>query len=337
MSFENPIYARILLFGLVAAGLWGFLLYLLRRARSPWAWAARLPFIVLLGLSLALAAHAWWFNNRRQPRPLKRGLYPGLTYERAVGRLGDGAPYVAHIAEFSLDQYRLGIAAVPRDRGQLAAALPSHLLREDSRARLLINGDFYGPWKDRGPQDYEPHIGDAVDTSTPCIHRGTQISKGANDARPDALLYVVKGGNRPEISTRREMTRAWEELDLAVGGIGPLVGNGAVLPPKGTVIFHGRRHPRSVIALDRQARKVTFIVIDGRQPGYSAGMTWRETAEFAITRGAHGALMLDGGGSSALVLREENGRPRVLNWPIHNTIPGRERPIANAVVVYPVE
>ncbi len=120
---------------------------------------------------------------------------------------------------------------------------------------------------------------------------------------------------------------------MAVSGAGLLVRNSRAQPGRGTPEFGLMRHPRSVVALSADRKMLYFLVIDGRQPGYSAGMTWAETADFAIAHGADLALMLDGGGSSTLAAME-NGQPRILNCPIHNTIPGRQRPIANALVVY---
>ena len=41
------------------------------------------------------------------------------------------------------------------------------------------------------------------------------------------------------------------------------------------------------------------------------------------------AIELDGGGSATLVTEGEDGQPEVLSSPIHQRIPGRERPVAN--------
>jgi hypothetical protein len=45
-------------------------------------------------------------------------------------------------------------------------------------------------------------------------------------------------------------------------------------------------------------------------------------------------MALDGGGSSTMVFEEDNGEPVILNSPIDNYIPGRERPVANHFGVY---
>ena len=76
------------------------------------------------------------------------------------------------------------------------------------------------------------------------------------------------------------------------------------------------------------------IAVDGRQPNYSEGVNLAELAEIAIEYGAYTALNLDGGGSTTLVIEGESGRPELLNSPIDNRIPGRERPVENHLGIY---
>ena len=77
-------------------------------------------------------------------------------------------------------------------------------------------------------------------------------------------------------------------------------------------------------------RRMFWLVVDGRQPGYSEGVTFRELAGLCREAGAWEALALDGGGSSTLVAGEPGHVPRVLNCPIHGKHPpGIERPVAN--------
>jgi exopolysaccharide biosynthesis protein len=45
--------------------------------------------------------------------------------------------------------------------------------------------------------------------------------------------------------------------------------------------------------------------------------------------GAQCAMNVDGGGSSTMVEDGADGSPRILNSPIDNYIPDRERPVAN--------
>jgi exopolysaccharide biosynthesis protein len=74
--------------------------------------------------------------------------------------------------------------------------------------------------------------------------------------------------------------------------------------------------------------------VDGRQPFYSEGITLNELARLMISLGAQDAMNLDGGGSSTMVVASKDGQPRILNSPIDNYIPGRERPVANHLGVY---
>ncbi|RMD98315.1 MAG: phosphodiester glycosidase family protein, partial [Calditrichaeota bacterium] len=64
---------------------------------------------------------------------------------------------------------------------------------------------------------------------------------------------------------------------------------------------------------------------DGRQEGYSAGMSLFELAEFMRGLGCTEAINLDGGGSTTLVVAS-----RVVNRPSDKT---GERPVANALLL----
>jgi exopolysaccharide biosynthesis protein len=88
-------------------------------------------------------------------------------------------------------------------------------------------------------------------------------------------------------------------------------------------------NPRTALGIDRTGRRVWLAVIDGRQPGYSMGMTTAQTGELLRALGAVSAINLDGGGSSALALRNADGTVRVLNRPSDKT----ERPVANALAL----
>ena len=53
-----------------------------------------------------------------------------------------------------------------------------------------------------------------------------------------------------------------------------------------------------------------------------------------IDQGAHMAMSMDGGGSSTMVIEGDDGLPEILNSPIDNYIPGRERPVGNHLGIY---
>ncbi|WP_182187750.1 phosphodiester glycosidase family protein [Pectinatus frisingensis] len=62
--------------------------------------------------------------------------------------------------------------------------------------------------------------------------------------------------------------------------------------------------PRTAIG-QRRDGTVLFLVIDGRQPGYSLGATLRDVQDILYEQGAYTAANLDGGSSSTLYLNGE--------------------------------
>jgi hypothetical protein len=118
----------------------------------------------------------------------------------------------------------------------------------------------------------------------------------------------------------------------AISGGPLLVNNGRVQPVQvprslGMMSYEFRsmreRHPRS--ALGWNDRFFFLIQVDGRQPGYSIGMTLEELGAFALQQlGCKYAMNLDGGVSSVLWA---DGRVR------NSPAAGDERDVANALVI----
>ena len=81
------------------------------------------------------------------------------------------------------------------------------------------------------------------------------------------------------------------------------------------------RAPRSAVGLTRDNRLV-FFTIDGRQPGYSVGVTLQQLAEFMKNYGVVDGMNLDGGNSASMVVR---------GFTMNN--PLTERLINNAIII----
>jgi hypothetical protein len=84
------------------------------------------------------------------------------------------------------------------------------------------------------------------------------------------------------------------------------------------------RNPRTGVGLDAEGR-VLLVAVDGRQPGYSVGMSLLEFARQFKRLGAQWALNLDGGGSTTMWVKG-----RVINRP---SDPYGERPVSSALLV----
>jgi hypothetical protein len=92
--------------------------------------------------------------------------------------------------------------------------------------------------------------------------------------------------------------------------------------------------PRTAVGLDREDKTLTLLVVDGRRPDDSVGLTFKQMGDEMVKLGCDRAINLDSGGSSTLVIR--NGQ----HWPVINRpsdghdlpIPlSVERPVANAL------
>jgi hypothetical protein len=88
--------------------------------------------------------------------------------------------------------------------------------------------------------------------------------------------------------------------------------------------FGVRRNPRTMAGVSA-AGDVLLVTVDGRQPGYSVGLSFAEEAAVMRALGAVEALNLDGGGSTTMV-----AGGRLLGRPSDAT---GERPIGDGLLV----
>ena len=125
----------------------------------------------------------------------------------------------------------------------------------------------------------------------------------------------------------------WQRVSDGIGGNIRLLRNGKIEPE--LVEFHqsggrsnyrhrngARLNPRSALGFNDD--KLFLIAVDGRQYGYSIGMTLYEMAGFLRALGAKHAINFDGGGSSALW-----GLGDIVNRPSR----GYERSVFNVAMI----
>jgi uncharacterized protein YigE (DUF2233 family) len=95
--------------------------------------------------------------------------------------------------------------------------------------------------------------------------------------------------------------------------------------------------PRTAVGVDRTGKKLVMLVVDGRRPDYSVGMTGLQVGEELVKLGCWDALMLDGGGSSTMVMPDPDRpqRMKIMNRPSDgHDLPldlSVERPVACAI------
>ncbi|NQT63639.1 MAG: phosphodiester glycosidase family protein [Candidatus Marinimicrobia bacterium] len=88
--------------------------------------------------------------------------------------------------------------------------------------------------------------------------------------------------------------------------------------------FAHDRHPRTAVGFNADSTVVYFFTVDGRQGGYSVGMSLFELADYMLEWGVYQGVNLDGGGSTTMVVRGD-----VVSSP---SDAGGERSVANALM-----
>ena len=86
----------------------------------------------------------------------------------------------------------------------------------------------------------------------------------------------------------------------SVGGFPLLVREGQVSVVNNGSDLVDYPHPRTMVGWNEA--ESFLVVVDGRQPGYSVGLTLPEAAGLLVALGARNGINLDGGGSSTLTL-----------------------------------
>lgn len=110
------------------------------------------------------------------------------------------------------------------------------------------------------------------------------------------------------------------------GQIYSMTGGGPTLVINGTIPsgLQTAVHPRTAVGFNQDSTKIFFVTVDGRQPGFSVGMSLPELANYMLSIGCWNAVNLDGGGSTTMVVRN-----RVVNSP---SDAAGERSVANALL-----
>jgi len=133
-----------------------------------------------------------------------------------------------------------------------------------------------------------------------------------------------------------ENKETWNQFEHIVGGTPVLVDHGNIISDfqneKVRESFLEKRHARTAVGIKPDGNWV-FVVVDGKQPNLSEGMTMNELAQLMRKLGCYSALNLDGGGSSTLVI---NGQ--VINSPCDEddseSFCHGEREVGDAILIF---
>ncbi|MBC7805040.1 MAG: phosphodiester glycosidase family protein [Akkermansiaceae bacterium] len=291
--------------------------------RKPYQARRNRTRLVVLSL-LVTTVVAVWRCYFAQPPATTESLYPGVRYERRVWR--KPRPVTLHLLVIDTRTPGLRFLVTPPDNPgtdrPLVARTTSEFLRERG-LQVAINADFFYPWNSDGPFDHYPHRRDPVTVEGDAVSEGVRYA--TRDAKWLETLYLSRD-NRPSLAPPKGGV-PWN----AVGGHA-LLRNGVA--QTGSAYDKTVADPRTAVGFSPGGDTLYFVCVDGRQPGYSDGMTLVELAGFFRSLGVRDAINLDGGGSTTLVVADGKRRSRVLNRPIDQRFPGKERYVANHLGLY---
>lgn len=108
-----------------------------------------------------------------------------------------------------------------------------------------------------------------------------------------------------------------------IGGWPTILKDGVATGITGTTAGASSANPRTAVGFDQSGTKIYMVVVDGRT-SISVGLTTNHLADVMKAIGCHGALNLDGGGSSTMYVRNMGG---IQNVPSD----GSERSVTNAL------
>jgi hypothetical protein len=251
----------------------------------------------------------------KNPASITQNIFQGVMYyrnERTTPR-----SLIWHVIEIdtrSTDALRFLVTPALRDTvPQLCTRTTSQFL-DDHNMQIAINGDgyFYLDPTDYPPQTYCTN-GDPVKLIGYAASRGKVYSPKA-PGKP--VMYI---NQRNEITFDTPKGKVYN----AISGDRLLVSRGQKVAGLDANIVN----PRTAVATNQNGRYLYLMVIDGRET--SIGATFSQTADLLMGHGVYTAMALDGGGSSTLIVEGVNGLPRLLNTPVNQETPKRERAVAN--------
>lgn len=271
-----------------------------RGARTPErrrAWAA-----VWIALLMAHAAGRWALAQPAAPERW-HPAFRGVEYGRVS--VEQPRPLQVHFLRIDLRAPGIEFFATPPAgvEGAHTIGLTTSSFLARYRLQAAINAAPFGPiWPEEGK---------------PVSVVGLTVSEGKIVSPPtDLPALIITHDNVARIA---EPPFDLTNVRTAVAGFGIVLRAGEVVGKTDQL------HPRTAAGISADGRYLYLMVADGRQPGYSEGLTTAEVGEWLRAVGCADGINLDGGGTSTMVLEDYRRTPRIMNLPIHDMWPGRER------------
>lgn len=270
----------------------------------------RFALLVIIWLAFALTARAQFPTT--QP-------YPSTTYTHEQRKNPEMSLHVVTIDLWDPDvAVRLAMAGDDPDGDGpwQTTLLPVSRIAQRERFDIAVNASFYEIIG--GTTNYRPDVWASSVGWT--MSDGRFLSRNRREGWP---IFCLAENKRIRIGITDQFPR---EVRVIITGNGLLLQGG-----KQVEKFEGNlipRHPRTALGVDQTNQRLTILIVDGRRPGVSVGMTGAELATEMQRLGCWDAINLDGGGSTTLLMRDpKTDELKLLNQPSGDA----ERAVANAL------
>jgi hypothetical protein len=239
------------------------------------------------------------------------GLFQGIDETTATIQGGSGVSQ-AYIVRINLDAPGVSFTTTPGAPGntpnagtanEVVTQTTSQFLAS-SGAQVAINTNFFSC----------PCV---TNTSNPEYLLGLEISNGklvSSDQSGYASLLLTQN-NQAALVAGGSVGNNTSGIYNAVSGGGFVLQNGVDVVNGSIAGDPLNPNPRSVAGVSQNGQFLYLMAIDGRQAGYSAGVTQSEEADLMSALGAWNAINFDGGGSTALAVQGADGNGELLNRP----------------------
>ncbi len=235
-------------------------------------------------------------------------LADGITWTEVTGKDKDGAnmKWFYFTVKYGKGTFRCGTADdgnLPNTAIQTVEGQALAVAKQGIHVVGATNADFFDMFADNHP-------------SGPVIKKGVAIANGDSER---AFFGVDKTGE-PVIGDFRHEPWLKGNMQEAVAGLQRILKNGEIGDVWPGERFCSDRHPRTAVGITAD-KDVIVMVIDGRLPEHSNGMTLYDIALEMERLGAINAINLDGGGSSTFLVKQEGGY-KIVNFPVDALTPG---------------
>lgn len=193
---------------------------------------------------------------------------------------GDGITY--YVADIYLKDLKYFKTAFAKGKYGKGLHDGTDEIAAENNAILAINGDYYG------------------NNAGPVVRNGVLYRE---EKYKDVLVMNYDGSMQTLTAAELDMDKIKEEGVYQIWTFGPmLLKDGQPMTTFNSNLM--RENPRTAVGYFEPGH-YCFVLVDGRQPGYSNGMTLQQLSELFYNLGCSAAYNLDGGQSSEMVFFNE--------------------------------